>query len=128
MTEIVKEPTFRNKIHIFNDRFHAGELIADKLLEYKDEEDVYLIAIPAGGVPVAYILSKILNIPLDLAVTRKLHIPWNKEAGFGAISWNDAVFLNEPLITSLRLTREDIERCVAEEKTIIKKKTKNVQG
>lgn len=128
MTEIVEEPTFRNKIHVFNDRFHAGELIADKLLEYKDEEDVYLIAIPAGGVPVAYIISKTLNIPLDLAVTRKLHIPWNKEAGFGAISWNDTMFLNEPLITSLRLTREDIERCIAEEKTIIKKRLKMFRG
>ena len=77
--------------------------------------------------PVAYIISKTLNIPLDIAITRKLHIPWNREAGFGAISWNDILFLNEPLIASLRLTKEDIERCVTEEKVIIKK-TKKVQG
>jgi putative phosphoribosyl transferase len=128
MVEILEEPTFRNRIHVFDDRFHAGQLLSKKLLEYKDKEDVYLIAIPAGGVPTAYIISKTLNIPLDIAIIRKLHIPWNKEAGFGAISWNCIMFLNEPLIASLRLTKEDIEQCVTEEKVIIKKRLKKFRG
>ncbi len=128
MVDILEEPTFKNKIHVFDDRFHAGQLLSKKLLEYKDKEDVYLIAIPAGGVPAAYIISKTLNIPLDIAITRKLHIPWNKEAGFGAISWNGIMFLNEPLIASLRLTKEDIERCITEEKVIIKKRLKKFRG
>ncbi len=128
MVDILEEPTFKNKIHVFDDRFHAGQLLSKKLLEYKDKEDVYLIAIPAGGVPAAYIISTTLNIPLDIAIIRKLHIPWNKEAGFGAISWNGIMFLNEPLIASLRLTKEDIERCITEEKVIIKKRLKKFRG
>lgn len=128
MVEILEEPTFRNRIRVFDDRFHAGQLLSKKLFEYKDEEDVYLISIPAGGVPVAYIISKTLNIPLDIAITRKLHIPWNKEAGFGAISWNGIIFLNEPIIASLRLTKEDIERCVTEETFIIKNRLKKFKG
>jgi predicted phosphoribosyltransferase len=128
MAEVVEEPTFRNKIRVFDDRFHAGQLLSKKLFEYKNGEDVYLVSIPAGGVPVAYIISKTLNIPLDIAITRKLHIPWNKEAGFGAISWNGIMFLNEPLIASLRLTKEDIERCVTEEKVIIKNRLKKFKG
>lgn len=128
MVEIVEEPAFRNRTHVFDDRFHAGELLAEKLSKYKDEEDVYLIALPAGGVPVAYIISKRLNVSLDLAVTRKLHVPWNMEVGFGAISWNGIMFLNEPLIASLGLTREDIDLCIAEEKDVIRKRLKMFRG
>jgi len=75
MVEIFEETAFRNMSKVFDDRFHAGELLAEKLVEYKDEKDVYLLAIPAGGVPIAFIISQILNVHLDLAVTRKLHIP-----------------------------------------------------
>ena len=128
MIEIVEETAFRNMNNVFNDRFHAGELLAEKLADYKDEKDVYLIAIPAGGVPVAFIISKTLNIPLDLAVTRKLHVPWNREAGFGAVSWNGFMFLNEQLVASLRLMKEDIDRCVTEEKNVIIKRLKMFRG
>jgi predicted phosphoribosyltransferase len=67
-------------------------------------------------------------IPLDLAVTRKLHVPWNREVGFGAISWDGTMFLNEPLIASLGLTREDIDRCVVEEKEVIRRRLQKFRG
>jgi predicted phosphoribosyltransferase len=128
MAEIVDESTFRNRTHVFNDRLQAGELLAKKLEEYKGKEDAYILAIPAGGVQVAFIVAKRLKIPLDLAVTRKLHVPWNKEVGFGAISWNGTMFLNEPLIASLGLTRDDIDRCVVEEKEVIRRRLKKFRG
>lgn len=124
MAEIIDEPIFRNRIHVFKDRLHAGELLAEKLEEYAGKKSVYVLAIPAGGVQVAFIISKRLKLPLDLVVTRKIHIPWNKEAGFGAISWDGIMFLNEPLVASLGLKREDIDRCVAEEKDVIKRRLK----
>ena len=68
---------------------------------------------------VAFVAAKRLKLPLDLVITRKIHVPWNKEAGFGAISWDGMVFLNEPLVASLGLTKEDIGRCVTEEKEVI---------
>ena len=75
MVEIVENSELRNKVHIFNDRSHAGEMLATLLTEYEDRKDGIILAIPAGGVPVAVQVSKKLNIQWDLAVTRKLHIP-----------------------------------------------------
>jgi predicted phosphoribosyltransferase len=128
MAEIVEEPIFRNRTHVFDDRLQAGELLAKKLEEYKAREDAYLLAIPAGGVQVAFVVAKRLMIPLDLAVTRKLHVPWNKEVGFGAVSWNGTIFLNEPLIDSLGLTKDEIDRCVEEEKEVIRRRLHKFRG
>jgi predicted phosphoribosyltransferase len=128
MAEIVDEPIFRNRTCVFDDRLHAGELLAKKLEEYKGKKDTYVLAIPAGGVQVAFIVAKRLRIPLDLAITRKLHVPWNREVGFGAISWNGTIFLNESLITSLGLTRDDIDRCAVEEKEVIRRRLKKFRG
>lgn len=78
MAEIVDEHIFRTRTYVFDDRLHAGELLAKKLEEYKGAEDAYVLAIPAGGVQVAFVVAKRLIIPLDLAVTRKLHVQWNR--------------------------------------------------
>jgi len=61
-------------------------------------------------------------------ITRKIHIPWNKESGFGAISWDGIMFLNEPLVASLGLTKEDIDRCVAEEREVINRRLNMFRG
>lgn len=128
MSEILDEPLFRNRARVFDDRLHAGELLAKKLEDYKENEDAYVLAIPAGGVQVAFTVSKLLKVPLDLVLTRKIHIPWNKEAGFGAISWNGVMFLNEPLVDSLGLTREAVDRCVAIERAVIRRRMKMFRG
>ena len=122
LAEIVDNPDFRDKVHIFDDRSHAGKMLAKLLKQYKGREDAIILAIPAGGIPVAVQVSKKLNVPWDLAVTTKLHIPWNKEAGFGAISWDGTVILNKPLVDSLGLTTGEIEHCVEEEKRVIQRR------
>ncbi len=128
MAEIIEELNFRNKVHIFENRSHAGELLAEKLEEFRGEKDAYVFAIPAGGVEVAVEIAGRLNLPLDLSIIRKIHVPWNREAGFGAISWNGVIFLNERLIASLGLTEKDVNRCVAEEKEVIKRRLKKFRG
>ena len=128
MAEVVEEPSFRNRVYVFDDRFHAGELLAEKLREYGGRENVHVLAIPAGGVEVVLPLVKRLRLPMDLAITRKLHIPWNREAGFGAIAWDGTMFLNEALVSALRLTREQIDRVVAEEKEAIRRRLKLFRG
>ena len=128
MAEIVDEPSLRDRVHVFDDRLHAGELLAEKLEEYRGREGAYVLAIPAGGVQVAFVVAKRLNIPLDVVVIRKIHVPWNREAGFGAVSWDGIIFLNEPLVAALGLTKEDIDRCVAEEKEIIRMRLKKFRG
>lgn len=128
MAEIIDEPGLRNRLYVFEDRFQAGELLVGKLEEYRGDEDAYILAIPAGGVQVAVKVAEGLRVPLDVVVTRKLHIPWNREAGFGAVSWDGLMFLNEPLVASLRLTREEIELCVAEEREAIDRRLKAFRG
>jgi putative phosphoribosyl transferase len=128
LSKVIDEPDFRNKVRVFEDRFHAGELLSEKLKQYANRDDMYILAIPAGGVQVAVVVAKRLNLSLDLAITRKIHVPWNQEAGFGAISWNDLVLLNEPLVVSLGLSDEDVRRCVAEEKEIIKRRVALFRG
>jgi putative phosphoribosyl transferase len=128
MSKVVDEPDLRNRNKVFDSRFHAGEILSQKLTQYANRNDTFVLAIPAGGVQVATVVAKNLNLPLDLAITRKIHVPWNKEAGFGAISWNGLVILTEPLVASLGLTDEDISRCVAKEKEIIKRRVERFRG
>jgi predicted phosphoribosyltransferase len=122
MAKIIDEPSLRNREAVFDDRFHAGELLVEKLRNVEGIKEAILLAIPAGGIQVAKVVSEKLSLPFDLAITRKLHIPWNREAGFGALSWDGFMLLNEPLVKALGLSEEIIERVVAEEKEAIERR------
>ncbi len=125
---VVEEPAFRNRLHVFTDRGHAGRLLADKLRAYQGAVETYVLAIPAGGVPVAVVVSQRLGLPLDLAVTRKLHVPWNQEAGFGAVAWDGGVVLNEALVASLGLSAAEVARCVAAERRVLARRMRLFRG
>jgi predicted phosphoribosyltransferase len=124
MTKIIDVEEYREKTSIFENRLHAGELLADKLLEYKREPSTVVVAIPAGGIPVAHTISRKLELPLEVAVTRKLHVPWNPEVGFGAVTWNGLIEINRPLVKQLGLTDTQIEEVIDREKTVINQRRK----
>jgi len=92
---------------LFKDRKEAGKKLAKMLIKFK-EKNVIVLAIPRGGIPVASQISKELGIPLDVIIPRKIPIPWNPEAGFGAISFDGTLVLNKPLVAELGLTQEEI--------------------
>jgi len=121
MTEIIEDRSLRNKTSVFRDRSNAGELLSEWLEDYR-EKDACVLAIPAGGVPVGVEISKRLNLPLDLAIVRKIHIPWNREAGFGAVTWDGIILLNEDLVKHLRLSKKEIDDCIAEEREEIEER------
>jgi predicted phosphoribosyltransferase len=75
---------------------------------YEDAPDVLLMAIPMGGVPVALEVKTRLGCPLDLVIVRKIKIPGNTEAGFGAITLDGDIILNEPLMAQLQLTEAEV--------------------
>ena len=73
---------------MFNDRIEAGTLLAARLLKYKDDKGVVL-AVPRGGVPVAYAVATELGLPVELCLTKKIGHPMNKEFAIGAASLTD---------------------------------------
>jgi predicted phosphoribosyltransferase len=98
---------------IFKDRLEAGQRLAEEI-ELPRESVIF--AIPRGGVPVGYAISKALNLPFDIVVVRKLPIPWNPEAGFGAVTLDGRVVLNPEFEGYLSpKTIEEIARVVHQE-------------
>lgn len=102
---------YRNAYHVFKDRFEAGDILAQMLEpEYKDGQNMMVLGIPSGGVPVGLQISKRLNAPFDLIIVRKIQIPNNPEAGFGAISLGGGVFLNKALLSRLNLSPSQVQK------------------
>ncbi len=93
----------------YYDREDAGRILASRLLDYRNP-DLAVLAIPNGGVPVGAVIAKELNAGLYLMIVRKLQIPDNPEAGFGALTSDGFLLLNQPLIDHFGLTMEDIRR------------------
>jgi len=103
-------PQYRNKTQIFADRHDAGRTLADMLApEFLKLRSTIILAIPSGGVPIGLGIAARLLLPLDLMIVRKLQIPGNTEAGFGAMGLDGKIFMNEELLSYLRLTDEQIE-------------------
>jgi putative phosphoribosyl transferase len=109
VAEVIEEESLRNKTHVFKDRLEAGDRLARRLENYRDKEGLVL-AIPSGGIPIGLRISQHLELPLDLVISRKIPIPGNPEAGFGALSFEGSLFLNEPLVSELRLTQGEIRK------------------
>ena len=79
---------------MFKDRRDAGQQLAQALETYRDQEDVLVLAIPRGGVEVAAQIARHLNADISMVITRKLPLPHNPEAGFGAIAEDGSLYLH----------------------------------
>ena len=126
-SKIIDNPALRNKAYVFKDRMHAGELLADELQRHVGHGDI-LLALPAGGVPVGYAIAKRLGIPLDVIIVRKIQIPWNTEAGFGAAAWDGSTVLNNSLVTELGLTPNQIEESISRTRQIVSERVQKFRG
>ncbi|SNQ60567.1 phosphoribosyltransferase [Candidatus Methanoperedens nitratireducens] len=129
MAKIIEDKELRNKNYVFRDRFHAGELLAQKLKPYiEPAANPIVLAIPSGGVPVGVTIAKRLNVPLDLIIVRKIPIPDNPEAGFGSISWDGEVMINRRLVQQLQLTDAEIESAVQKVKIELNRRLEKFRG
>jgi putative phosphoribosyl transferase len=99
----------------FRDRVEAGRMLAERLGAYAGRDDVIVLALPRGGVPVGYEVAKALGTPLGVFVVRKLGVPGHEELAMGAIASGGVILLDEPLVRRLGLGREELERTVANE-------------
>jgi putative phosphoribosyl transferase len=107
MGALIEDESLKNRVNVFRDRYQAGQLLGKELIRYKDV-DAIVLAIPSGGVPVAFEISRINRLQMDLVIVRKLQVPGNPEAGFGALSPDGNIVLNESLVKELRLTADQI--------------------
>lgn len=120
-------PELHNRIHVFRDRAHAGRVLADMLTNYR-QTDALVLGIPAGGVPVAAEIARVLRIALDVAVVSKITLPWNTEAGYGAVAFDGTVRLNEPLMESQALCPEDIENGIRLTREKVSRRVRTLRG
>jgi putative phosphoribosyl transferase len=98
----------------FEDRRDAGRRLAGKLVRFRDERPV-VFALPRGGVPVGYEISRSLGAPLDVFVSRKLGAPDQPEFGIGAVAAGGVRVLNEDVVRRLGITEDYVERITAQE-------------
>jgi predicted phosphoribosyltransferase len=94
----------------FRDRAEAGRALAEKLSGYAGRKDVLVLALPRGGVPVAFEVARALGAPLDVFLVRKLGVPGHKELAMGAIATGGVRLVNEDIVRVLGISAEAIDR------------------
>src|SRR6266498_566705 len=99
----------------FRDRIDAGQRLVTQLHAYANHPDVLVLALPRGGVPVAFEVSQALNAPLDIFLVRKLGVPGHEELAMGAIASGGVVVRNENVVRALNIPDEVIDYVVKNE-------------
>jgi putative phosphoribosyl transferase len=99
----------------FRDRSEAGRVLAQQLTEYAGRDDVIVLALPRGGIPVGYEVAKALGAPLEVFVARKLGVPGHQELAMGAIASGGSAVLDQGLVRRLGVTQAQLDRAVADE-------------
>ena len=106
---IVDIRELRDRVNVFRDRTHAGEILAGILDSYRNS-DAIVLGVPAGGVPVGAVIAEHLELLFDVLVVSKITLPWNIEAGYGAVAFDGSVRLNEKLLPGMGLSKREIEQ------------------
>lgn len=112
----------------FENRHEAGKELARKLSKYKDQSDIAILALPRGGVPVAYEVSLELKLPLDVWIVRKLGLPGHEELAIGAIASGGTRILNTDIIRAVGLSQTTIDRVTEEELKELKRREGQYRG
>jgi putative phosphoribosyl transferase len=99
----------------FRDRQDAGQRLAEALAHYRGRNDVLVLALPRGGIPVGYEVAHSLGVPLEVFVVRKLGVPWHEELAMGAIASGGARVLNEDVVRAYGLTKSQLDEVAARE-------------
>ena len=111
------------KTQFFN-RTEAGQFLAENLSSYANRDDVLVLALPRGGVPVAAEVARKLNAPLDVFVVRKLGLPGHPELAMGAIASGGVRVFNGDVVNSLQIPDEVIDAVSAQELTELQRREK----
>ena len=113
---------------LFEDRFEAGRVLASKLSEFSGRDDVVVLALPRGGVPVGYEVARALKAQLDIFVVRKLGTPGQEELAMGALGPGGVTVLNREVIQALGIAQSTIEAVVAREEKELERREREYRG
>jgi putative phosphoribosyl transferase len=113
---------------IFQNRAEAGQQLASRLGKYANREDVIVLGVPRGGVPIAFEVATALNLPLDIFVLRKLGVPGHEEFAFGAIGSGGIRVLDRQVIESLGLSNMVIELVTRAERAELARREQIYRG
>ena len=112
----------------FKDRAEAGRALAEQLTRFTGRDDVLVLGLPRGGVPVAAGISKKLGAPLDVFVVRKLGLPFQPELAMGAIATGGVRVLNREVIDGLNVPEEIIQTVAAKEEDELRRRERLYRG
>ena len=112
----------------FADRRAAGRELARRLRHYAGRDDVVVLALPRGGVPVAYEVARELGAPLDVFTVRKLGIPGHRELAMGAIASGGVRVLNDEVISWLNIPQSTIDEVAREEQAELERREREYRG
>lgn len=113
---------------LFKDRTAAGQVLASKLTDYVNCPDVLVLALPRGGVPVAFEIAQALNAPLDVVVVRKLGLPDNPELAMGALASGGVRIINQQIVNEIKIPDEVIARVAAQEQRELERRENMYRG
>ncbi len=113
---------------IFQDRIDAGRQLTTRLTKYADRPDVIVLALPRGGVPVAFEVSQELNAPLDIFLVRKLGVPGHEELAMGAIASGGVRVINQDVVSYLQIPGEVIDAVAAYEQRELERREREYRG
>ena len=126
-SNIIDLPELREQTHVFKDRTHAGQILA-KMLAAHDTQDGIILAIPAGGVPVGVVMAEKTGLDFDLAVVSKITLPWNTEAGYGAVAFDGTVKLNKDMLRRISLTAEEVKQGIQKTTAKVTRRVAKLRG
>lgn len=112
----------------YQDRHEAGTVLAEALRDYQNKNDVIVLALPRGGVPVAYEVAKALRAPLDVYIVRKLGVPGHQELAMGAIAQGGSAIFNEDIVDQLQVTPQEIDAVIASENAELQRREAVYRG
>jgi predicted phosphoribosyltransferase len=113
---------------ILQNRRQAGRLLASKLASHANRPEVLVLALPRGGVPVAFEIATRLNLPLDVCLVRKLGVPGRRELAMGAIAAGGTKIINEAVVEEFHISPEAFQRVVEEEQQELTRRERLYRG
>jgi predicted phosphoribosyltransferase len=112
----------------FHDRAEAGRLLVEKLAAYAGRRDIFVLALPRGGVPVAFEVATALQAPLDVFLVRKLGVPGYEELAMGAIASGGVIVRNDEVVSGLGIPSHVLEAVVAREQQELERREHVYRG